>query len=85
MPLPNCLLLYLGVLLFFKILLVEWPDALVTAEGGLDDDNLDNILEPTDMLLDAVLDDKLDDTPLSAEKPEEPKPRFDNSRIVEFL
>lgn len=81
MPLPNSLFLYLGVLLFFKILLVDWLDVLVTAEGGLDDENLDNILEPADMLLDAFLDDKLDDPPLSADKPEEPKPRFDR-RVV---
>lgn len=53
----------------------------MTAEGGLDDDNLDNILEPADMLLDEFLDDKLDDPPLSADKPEEPKPRFDR-RVV---
>ena len=75
------MLLYLGVLLFFRILLVEWLDVLATAEEGLDDDNLDNILEPTDMLLDAVLDDELNDAALSVDKPDEPKPRFD-SRVV---
>ena len=53
----------------------------MTAEEGLDDDNLDNILEPTDMLLDAVLDDELNDAALSVDKPDEPKPRFD-SRVV---
>lgn len=52
----------------------------MTAEG-LDDDNLDNILEPTAMLLDAVLDDELNDAALSVDKPDEPKPRFD-SRVV---